>query len=177
MLRLRPPRRNRWTMSTVATDADATRSRRSAARHGIRLIAVIGLAAVVLHGAAAAAMLPDAAMAGVMVLMAGMCLPCNVHALLMPSIGALRWIVGFSAGAALLHAGILLGPWQGLPAHGHAVGIEFSDRAGTGEGPVAPGHATLMFAVIASEITIALITAVLLNILRRRSAPHGVSRT
>ncbi|MCP2637194.1 hypothetical protein K0817_011555 [Microbacterium sp. HD4P20] len=164
-------------MSTAATEADATRSGASAARSGIRLIAVIGLAAVVLHAAAAMAMLPDAVMAGVMALMAGICLPCSVHALRAPSIGALRWIVAFSAGAALLHAGVLLGPWQGLAAHEHAVEIGLSDQGGAGASPVALDHATLMFAVIASDITIALIAAVLLNTLRRRSTPRGNSWT
>jgi hypothetical protein len=99
-----------------------------------------------------------------MVAMVGICLPCAVHIWRDGRAGALRQVMCCALAMTVLHAALLLGAAGsrgGPPGHGH--GTAALPAAGDG------GQAAMeLLAIVALEITTALLAATLLARLRRR---------
>lgn len=97
-----------------------------------------------------------------MLAMVGVCLPCAVHIWRGGRPGSLRQVMACALAMTALHAILLLGGAPGSPASGHghaAVHVPAAGAAGT------PAEALL--AVLALELTTALLAATLLARLRR----------
>lgn len=99
-----------------------------------------------------------------MLAMVGVCLPCAVHIWREGRTGPLRQVMGCALAMAVLHAVLLLGgagSGSGASAHSHGVAaLPGSEAAGSAAGG--------LLAVVALEITTALLAATLLSRLRRR---------
>ncbi|CAN7502025.1 hypothetical protein LJR078_003573 [Arthrobacter sp. LjRoot78] len=96
-----------------------------------------------------------------MLAMVGVCLPCAVHIWREGRVGALRQVMACALAMTALHAFLLLGTASGGGPHAHSHGVPGVPAvAGTGAGG--------LLAVVALEITTALLAATLLARLRRR---------
>ena len=108
-----------------------------------------------------------------MLAMVGVCLPCAVHIWRDGRAGALRQVMACGLAMTVLHAALLLGGagsgggagWGG-GASGHGHGAAALPAAGAAGSAVGSG-AEVLLAVIALEITTALLAATLLARLRR----------
>ena len=101
-----------------------------------------------------------------MLAMVGVCLPCAVHIWRDGRPGSLRRVMACALAMAALHAVLLLGvgAGSGSAGHNHGVsGIPAAETAVSAAGSAAGG----MLAIIAMEITTALLAATLLARLRR----------
>lgn len=107
-----------------------------------------------------------------MLAMVGVCLPCAVHIWREGRVGSLRQVMACGLAMTVLHASLLLGGGSGYGAgsgsgaagHSHAA-LPAAAAAGSAAGSAAGG----LLAVIALEITTALLAATLLARLRRVS--------
>lgn len=101
-----------------------------------------------------------------MLAMVGVCLPCAVHIWRDGRAGSLRQVMACGLAMTVLHAVLLLGAaGSGSGASGHSHGAAALPAAG---GAAAGSAAGGLLAVIALEITTALLAATLLARLRRR---------
>ena len=107
-----------------------------------------------------------------MLAMVGVCLPCAVHIWREGRVDSLRQVMACGLAMTVLHAALLLGggsgygagSGSGAAAHSHAA-LPAAAAAGSAAGSAAGG----LLAVIALEITTALLAATLLARLRRVS--------
>jgi hypothetical protein len=103
-----------------------------------------------------------------MLAMVGVCLPCAVHIWRDGRAGSLRQVMACGLAMTVLHAALLLGGAAGSTAasHGHGTAaLPAAGAAGSAAGSAAGG----LLAVVALEITTALLAATLLARLRRPS--------
>jgi hypothetical protein len=99
-----------------------------------------------------------------MLAMVGVCLPCAVHIWRDGRAGSLQQVMACGLAMAVLHAALLLGGASaGSGAGGHSHGAAALPAAGAA-GSAAEG----LLAIVALEITTALLAATLLARLRRR---------
>jgi hypothetical protein len=102
-----------------------------------------------------------------MLAMVGVCLPCAVHIWRDGRVGSLRQVMACGLGMTVLHAVLLLGSagsGSGASGHSHGAAALPAAVAGSAANSAAGG----LLAVIALEITTALLAATLLARLRRR---------
>ncbi|MBT2552560.1 hypothetical protein J7I89_05920 [Arthrobacter sp. ISL-5] len=103
-----------------------------------------------------------------MLAMVGVCLPCAVHIWRDGRAGSLRQVMACGLAMAVLHAALLLGgdaAGSGAAGHSHgAAALPAAGAAGSADGSAAGG----LLAIVAMEITTALLAATLLARLRRR---------
>nr|WP_307052071.1 hypothetical protein [Arthrobacter oryzae] len=102
-----------------------------------------------------------------MLAMVGVCLPCAVHIWRDGRVGSLRQVMAGGLGMTVLHAVLLLGSagsGSGASGHSHGAAALPAAVAGSAANSAAGG----LLAVIALEITTALLAATLLARLRRR---------
>ena len=97
-----------------------------------------------------------------MLAMVGVCLPCAVHIWREGRIGSLHQVMACALAMTALHAYLFLGTASGGGSHGHSHGAAVT--AAEGSASAAGG----LLAVLALEITTALLAATLLARLRRR---------
>ncbi|MDV8149104.1 hypothetical protein [Arthrobacter sp. B10-11] len=96
-----------------------------------------------------------------MLAMVGVCLPCAVHIWREGRIGSLHQVMACALAMTALHAYLLLGTASGGGSHGHSHGVSgLPAEAGSAAGG--------LLAVLALELTTALLAATLLARLRRR---------
>jgi hypothetical protein len=101
-----------------------------------------------------------------MLAMVGVCLPCAVHIWREGRVDALRQVMACGLAMTVLHAALLLGGTAaGRGASGHIHGTAALRAAG-----VAGSAADGLLAIVALEITTALLAATLLARLRRPSS-------
>lgn len=101
-----------------------------------------------------------------MLAMVAVCLPCAVHIWGHGRVSSLRQIMASAVAMAGVHAALLLGVGSGARAAAHvhhAAGTVANEAAGAASGAVA------LLAIIALEMTTALLAATLLARLRTRS--------
>lgn len=108
-----------------------------------------------------------------MLAMVAVCLPCAVHIWRHGRVNAVRQVMASALAMTGVHAVLLLGAGAGTGASGH---VHHGAAAAAGAGP--SGSAALL-AVIALEMTTALLAATLLARLRGqpRSAESGLKRS
>ncbi|WP_454699418.1 hypothetical protein [Arthrobacter humicola] len=95
-----------------------------------------------------------------MLAMVGVCLPCAVHIWREGRVGSLRQVMACALAMTALHAYLLLGTASGAGSHAHGHGV-------SGVPADAGSSAGGLLAVLALELTTALLAATLLARLRR----------
>lgn len=98
-----------------------------------------------------------------MLAMVAVCLPCAAHMWRRERVGAVRKVMGSALVMTGVHAVLLLGIGTGSSTHAHQAAAPAGGTAGTASGAVA------LLAVIALEMTTALMAATLLARLRAQS--------
>lgn len=100
-----------------------------------------------------------------MLAMVAVCLPCSVHIWRRGRAGSLRQVMATALAMTAVHAVLLLGAGPGAGGHAHSGAATASAAASAAAGAAPSGSAALL-AVIALEMTTALLAATLLARLR-----------